>query len=81
MDLITNPSSGEEIPNINWIISVLSGNKKNNGRPDPEIKSWAQPVKALMDRLNEICNLKGLLVLNPYRWPDGLTEFSGSSNI
>ena len=32
LDWITNPSSVEEVPNINWFISVFPGTKKNDGR-------------------------------------------------
>ena len=31
--------------------------------------------------MKKSCNLRGALVFFPYRWPDGLNEFSGSSNI
>ena len=31
-------------------------------RPDPDIKSWGQPVKALKDLLRHRWNLKGLLL-------------------
>ena len=56
---ITNPPSGEEITNIDWIIVKFPGTKKNDGRPDPGIKSCAQPVKALKDLLKNKFNLKG----------------------
>ena len=78
---LTNPSSGEEITNTNWLIVVFPVTKKNDGRPDPDIKSWAQPVKALRNLLKKSFNLKGSLVFFSYYYPDGLTEFSGSSNI
>ena len=81
VDWLTNTSSVEEVPNIYWLISVFPGNKKNDGTPDPDIKSWAQPVKAMMDLLKKSCNLKGSLVFPPYRWSDGVKEVSGSSNI
>ena len=51
MDCITNTSSGEEVPNIDFLIAVFSRTKKNDGRPDLYIKSWSQPVKALGDLL------------------------------
>ena len=78
---LTNPSSGEELPNIDCIVTVFPGTKKNDGRPDPYIKSRVKPVKALRDLLENRCNLKGSLVFYPYRWPDELTEFSGSRKI
>ena len=65
MDWITNQSSRVDIPKIDWIIVVLTGTKKNNGRPDPDIKSWAHPLKALMDLLKKSCNLKGSLLFCP----------------
>ena len=37
-DWSTNPSSGKEVPKINWIISVFPSTKKNNGSPEPSIK-------------------------------------------
>ena len=33
------PSSREKVPNIDWFIALLPGNKKNYGRPDPGVKS------------------------------------------
>ena len=38
-------------------------------------------MNVLRDLLNKICNLKISLVFCLYRWPDGVKEFSGSSNI
>ena len=38
-------------------------------------------MKSLLELLKSICNLKGSLVFCPYRWPDGVKLFSGSSNI
>ena len=81
VDWLTNPSSGEEVPNNDWIIAVFPGTKKNDGRLDMEIKSWVYPVKALRDLLKKSCNLRGSLVFYPYHWPDGLKEFSVSRNI
>ena len=81
LDCLTNPSSEEEVPNINWLISVFSGTKKNYGIPDPDIKSWVQPVKTLMDLLKKSCNLKGSLVFPPYCWPYGVKAFPVSMNI
>ena len=63
------------------IIVVLPGTKQNDGRRYPGIKSWEKSVKALRKLFKKICNLKGSLVFYPYRCPDGMKEFSGSSNI
>ena len=49
VDWLTNPSSEEELPNIDWLIAVLPSTKKNNGIPEPDIKSWVHTVKAMMD--------------------------------
>ena len=62
VDWITNPPSGEEVPNTDRIISMLPGTKKNNGRQDLVIKSRGKPVKALKDLLRKIFNLKVSLV-------------------
>ena len=56
---ITNPSSGDGVHNIDWIIAVFPGTKKNDRRKEPDIKSWAQPVKAFRDLLKKSCNIKG----------------------
>ena len=50
-------------------------NKKYHGKPDPGIKSWAQPVGALKDLLKIYATWKGALVLFPHRWIYGLKEF------
>ena len=39
VDWITNPSSGDEVLNIVWIISVFPVTKKNDVSPDPGINS------------------------------------------
>ena len=44
LDFITNPQSGEEVPNIYWLVTVFPGNTKNYGRIDPDVKAWIQPV-------------------------------------
>ena len=59
VDWITKPSSGGEVPNIDWIISVFPGTKIIYGRPETGIKPWAHTVKALRDLLKNRCNLKG----------------------
>ena len=75
---LTKISSGGEVTSIYWIITVLPGTNKNDRRSDPDINSWVQPVKELKYLLENICNLKESLVFCPYRWPDGMKEFSGS---
>ena len=47
------------MPNIDWIIAVLPGTKKNDERPYHDIKSLGQPVKEMKDLLRKRCNLKG----------------------
>ena len=37
LDWITKPPYGEDAPNTNWLIAVLTISKKNDGRPDPGI--------------------------------------------
>ena len=59
VDWLTNPSSVEEVPNIDWLISVFPVANKNCGLTDPDIKSWAQTVKALRDLLKKRSNLRG----------------------
>ena len=81
VDLPTNPSSIWDVPNINWLISVLPVTKRNDWRSDPDIKSWEHTVKSLRDPLKKSCNIKGSLVFPPYRWTDREKSFSGSSNI
>ena len=81
VDWLNNLSSKEEVPKIEWIIAVLPCTKKIYGRPYPGVKSWAHTLKALTGLFKKNCNLKSSLVFCPYHWPDGLKEFSGSSNI
>ena len=69
---LNNPSSGEEVPNIEWLTAVFPGTNRNYGRPDPGIKSWSWPMKSLRDVLKKSCNLKLSLVFSPYHWSDGL---------
>ena len=64
VDWPTNPSSIWEVPKIDWIIAVLPGTKKNDGRPYPYIKSWAHPVKALRYLLKKSCNLRVSLMFS-----------------
>ena len=40
VDWLTNPPSGEKVPNIDWLITIFHGTKKNYRRPEPDIKSW-----------------------------------------
>ena len=44
---LTNPSSREKVPNIDWLVAVFPGTNKIDGRPDPIINSWEQLVNAL----------------------------------
>ena len=75
----TSPYPEDEVPNIDGIIAVFTGNKKYVGNPDPSIKSWAQPVGALKDLLKNRYNLKGALVFCPYCLTNGMKEFSSGS--
>ena len=81
IDWLTNPPSVEEVPNIDWLIAIFQGIKKNDGKPYPGIKYWAQTLKALKDLLKKIFNLQGSLVFCPYRFPYEMKELSGISNI
>ena len=51
VEWLTRPDPEDEVPNIDWIIAVFPGNKKDDGKSYPSIKSWAQPVGALKDLL------------------------------
>ena len=68
MEWLYRPDPEYEVPNIYWIISVFTGNKKGDGKSDPSIKSWEQPVGAPKDLSKNIFNLKGGLVFCPYHW-------------
>ena len=59
MRLLTRPAPEYEVPNIDWIIALFPGSKKYDGKPDPRIKSWENPVGALKDILKNRCSLKG----------------------
>ena len=72
VEWLTRLAPEDEVPNIDRIIVVFPGIKKDNGKPEPSIKSWAQPVGSLKDPLKKRCNIKGALVLCPYRWPNRL---------
>ena len=72
MEWLTRPDLEDETPNIDRIISVFIGTKKDGGNPYPSIKSWAQPVGVLKDLLNNILKIKGALVFCTYHWLDGL---------
>ena len=65
MDCITKPDPEYEVPNVDWLIAEFLGRKNYDGKPDPSIKSWANPVGALKDIMEKRCNLKGALVLCP----------------
>ena len=41
------PDPEDEVPNIDWIIAVFPGNKKDGGKPDPSINSWEQRLGSL----------------------------------
>ena len=47
VDWITKPPSGEEVTNIDCLITVLYSTNENYGIPDPSINSWGQPVESL----------------------------------
>ena len=51
VEWITRTSQEDEAPNIDWLIAVFLGNKKDNGNLDPSINSWEQPMGALKDLL------------------------------
>ena len=65
VEWLTNTSSGEEVPKIDWLIAVFPGTKKDVGIPYPYIKSWEHPLKALRDLLKKSCNFRGSLVFCP----------------
>ena len=60
------------------MIKVFPG-EKDDGKTEPSIRSWAQPVVSLKDLLKNRCNLKGALVFCTYRWKNGQKEFSSGS--
>ena len=72
MEWITRPDPEYEVPNIDWIIKLFLGRKKDDRNLEPRIKSWTKPVCALKDLLKERCNIEGTLVFCPYRWPNRL---------
>ena len=72
VEWLTRPAPEDEVPNIDWLIAVFPGRKKDDRKPDPSIKSWSKPVGALKDILKNRCNLKGAFVFCPYCWPNGL---------
>ena len=82
MEYLTRPAPEDEVPNIDCLISVFPGTKKDDGKSDPGIKSWEQPVGDLKDPPKNRFNLKGELVFCTYHFPDGLKEFSsGGAHI
>ena len=81
MDWITNPPSGEEVINVDWLIVLFSGTKKHYVSQEPVINSWKYPEKSLRDPFKKRFNLKRLLVFCPYCWPDRVEEFSEISSI
>ena len=40
VDWINNQPPGDEVNNMNWLITVSPSSKKNDGRLDPGISSW-----------------------------------------
>ena len=73
VDWISNQTSVEEVPNINWIIKVFPGTKKKYSRTEPNTKLLVQPVKDMQP--------KYVIAIFPYPWLDGTQELSGSINI
>ena len=65
VDWLTNPPSGKDLPKSYWLVAVFLGTNKNDGTPDPDIKSLGQPVKSVKDLLRNIFNLKRSLVFLP----------------
>ena len=47
VDWITRAAPEDEVPSIDWIIEVFPGTKRDDGNPDPDIKSLAQLVGPL----------------------------------
>ena len=76
MPWLTRKSLEYEVTKIDWLIAVFTGTNKDYGNPDPDIKSWTQPVVTIKDLLKKIFNLKGELYFCPYRWLDGLKWLS-----
>ena len=76
VECLTRPSSWKQVLNIDFLILILRGIKRNNINPDPDIKSWSQPVKDLKYMVSMKYNLKGSFLFYPYRFPDGLGAFS-----
>ena len=52
MEWLTSSAPEDEVPNIDWLIALFTGNKRDDGNPEPSIKSWAHPVGALKDLLH-----------------------------
>ena len=65
MEWLTRQAPEDEVPNIDWIIALFTGIKKDDGNPDLSIKSWAKPVGKLKDLIKNRCNLKGALLFRP----------------
>ena len=58
LEWITRPYPEDEVPNIDWLISLFPGIKNYDGKSDPSIKSCSKPLGALKNPLKNICNLK-----------------------
>ena len=57
--VLTRPDLEDDTPNIDWLIDVFTGTKKDDGKPDSIIKSLEQPVGSLKYLLKKIFNIKG----------------------
>ena len=75
VEWLASPAPLYKAPNIYFLIAVFPGGGGGggggyDGKPEPSIKSWAQPVGALKDLLKNRCNLKVALVFCPYHLPN-----------
>ena len=59
MECLTSTDPEDDYPNIDRIIVVSTGTKKDYRNLDPSIKSYAQTEVALDNLLIYICNIKG----------------------
>ena len=76
MECLTRSALADDVTKTDMIFTVYNGTYKDDGKPKPSTKSWAQPVRELKHLLKKRCNLKWALVFCPYRLTDGLKEFS-----
>ena len=49
VEWLTRPDPEDEVPRIYRLIAVFTVNRKDDGNPEPSIKSWVHPVGALKD--------------------------------